>query len=482
MNSDTKINSTQEGWKSLPGMEKVPVLPKKPKTDIYTRLLLENEAGWISIANLFKECNMEKHVPYAYERALSNNPMSKEALLSLGPIYRKKKNFTRALDVFLRLYRVSNGEDMLCAANIAFCYLMLDNFAESLVWYKTAARGSSQITEEKGFLWYGIGVFYERVNNMQTAEEAYASAIKIDMAFGYAMETYFRLGVTYKKRGSIQTSMDCFEYLLHNIPHNATTPSKEDILVQIAHVNELQGKDVEAIDILKDICQIDVSHEKAAMLLGWIYYKQRDWVAGREILRRIPEKSLCAFSWYIIGRCEQKLEGYESAYHCYLKALTKDPDNYIYWNSVGTLYFSLSQFEDAMDAFKKSSALNPNFIEAVYNLGVVYEQFESALDSALEVYDMACRNFPEDKLILERIEDIEAKKEYREDDRKKGVAYSPPDVQLREVAPNPTRTPYFSAHALLGYKPTTFVFSNSTRKEMDVLVEELQSTENRRHG
>lgn len=466
MDSDTKINLPQDGWKNLPGMERVPIMPKKTKVDIYTKLLLENEAEWISIAHLFQECNMEKYICYAYERALANNPMSKEALSSLGPLYRKKKNFVRALDVFLRLYRLSNGEDMLCAANIAFCYLMTDNFAASLTWYRVAARNAAHIKEEKGFLWYGVGVFYERVNNLQIAEEAYASAIKIDLSFEYSIETYFRLGVTYKKRGAIQTAMDCFEYLIHNIPQYYLTPSKEDVIVQIAHIHELQQRDSEAIEMLKEVCQVDVHHEKAAILLAWLFYKQNSPSAAKEVLGRIAEDKLCAFSWYLLGRCEQKLEQYEEAYRCYHQALTKDPRNYIYWNSIGTLYFTLSQFEDAMSAFKRSKELNPQFVEAVYNLGVVYEQFESALDSAMEVYERASNQFPEDQLLIERLEDLAERRDMEDE-------YYTPDIQLRDVAPNPTKTPYFLAHALLGYKPTSFVFSQQEKKEIDKIVEDL---------
>ncbi|OAG31225.1 hypothetical protein NEDG_01638 [Nematocida displodere] len=474
MDTDTKLGLSQEGWKALPGLDKVPTLPKRIATDIYTKLLLENEAAWLSIANLFKECNMEKNVEYAYERALANNPMSKEALQKLGPLYRRKKLYGRALDVFLRLYKLAKGEDMLSAANIGFCYLMLDNFPDSLTWYKVAARNAAHIREDKGFLWFGIGILYERLNNLHIAEEAYASAIKIDISFEYSMEAYFRLGVTYKRRGAVQTAMDCFEYIVHNLTSQSVSPSKHDVFVQIAHAHELQGQDPEAVRLLKEVLQANPRHERAAMLLAWLYYKDKNWVCSKESLTvNIPEEELSAFSWYFIGRCEQKMECFEDAYHCYHQAVKKDPKNHIYWNTIGTLYFTLSQFEDAMGAFKQASVLNPYFIEAVYNLGVVYEQFESALDSALEVYEKASEMSPDDRLILERIEDIEERK-----GREGGYhgEYAPPEVVQRDIVPNPTKTPYFLAHSLLGYKPTTFVFSSGEKREIDKIVENLHST------
>ncbi|KAI5191664.1 general transcriptional corepressor CYC8 [Nematocida sp. AWRm77] len=471
MDSDTKINLLQNNaWKDLPGMERVPILPKKMKTDIYTKLLLENEAGWVIIGRIFQEFNIENYIFYAYERALANNPMSKDALSNLGPLYKKKKNFARALDVFLRLYRLSNGEDMLCAANVAFCYLMTDSFTESLIWYKIAARHSPQIKEGKGFLWYGIGVLYERLNNLQTAEEAYASAIKVDLSFEQSMETYFRLGVTYKKRGAIQTAMDCFEYLIHNIPQNFSSPSKEDVIVQIAHVHELQKRDVEAIEMLREVCQVDTQHEKAALLLAWLLYKQNTPERAKEVLERIPEEKMCAFSWYLMGRSEQKMENHEGAYRCYDQALTKDPNNYVYLNTLGTLYFTLLQFEDAMEAFKRSSELNPQFPEAIYNLGVVYEQFEDALDSAMEVYEKACDTFPEDKLLMDRMDELAERRGISEEMEE----YVPPTIPLRDITPNPTKTPYFLAHTLLGYKPTSFMFSQKDKKEIEKIVEDLQ--------
>ncbi|KAI5171537.1 general transcriptional corepressor CYC8 [Nematocida sp. LUAm3] len=470
MNTDTKINLLQDSWKNLPGIERVPSLPAKMHIDIYTKLLLENEASWISIANLFKECHMEKNICYAYERALSNNPMSHEALSAIGPIYRKQKNYVRALDVFLRLYKLSNGEDVSCAANIGFCYLMLDNFTESLIWFKATARHASHIKEEKGFLWYGIGVFYERMNNLQTAEEAYASAIKMDLPFNYTMETYFRLGVTYKKRGATQTAMDCFDYLIHNLSQQSVSPSKEDVMVQIAHIHEMQGRTQEAVEVLKEICRLDTRNESAAMLLSWVYYKEGEWEASGEILKiylHHAGNKATAFTWYMIGRCEQKAENYTEAYKCYHMALMKDPMNHFYWNSIGTLYFGLLQYEDAMQAFKKAIEISSTFIEASYNLGVLYEQFESAISSAQEVYEEILSIFPGDRLTHDRLEEIEAKKEEKsqvsqgtEENPDSQEEYSPPDLFLRDIMPNPTKTPYFLPHALLGHKPTTFIFYN----------------------
>lgn len=473
MDSDTKINPVQESWKELPGMENVPQMPRKVSMDLYTRLLLDNEASWIAMANLFRECNMEKNICFAYEKALSNNPLSRDALAMLGPIYRRRKDFAKALDVFLRLYKLSQGEDISVAINIAYCYLMLDKFLESLAWYKMVSKNASQIKEKKGFLWYGVGVFYERMHNLQIAEEAYAASIKIDHASEYVPEVYFRLGVTYKKKGALTAAMECFEYLLHNISSKSQNPTKDDVLVQIAHANELQMRDAEAIEILKGVCQLNPRHEKASMLLAWLYYKERNWQAGRETLKVHLAEALSAFSWYLLARIEQKLENYEDAYRCYHYALKQDSQNHIYWNSLGVLYFNLSQYEDAMRSFKEARKHNPGYVEAVYNLGVVYEQFEDALDSALEIYEEAISIFPEDRLLLERIEELEERGVGSSSDRR----YVPPNTPLRDVLPNPGKTPYFLAHALLGYKPTGFIFSAAEREEIDTITGILQSRE-----
>lgn len=463
MDNDTKINSVQESWKDLPGMDRVPQLPRKVTVDPYTRLLLDNEASWIAMANLFRECNMEKNICFAYEKALANNPLSVDALSMLGPIYRRRRDFSKALDVFLRLYKLSQGEDVTTAINIAYCYLMLDKFLESLAWYKMVAKNASQIKEKKGFLWYGVGVFYERMNNLQIAEEAYAASIKIEHTSEYTPEVYFRLGVTYKKKGAITAAMECFEYLLHNISSKSVHPSKDDVLIQIAHANELQSRDLEAADILKGVCQLNPRHEKASMLLAWLYYKERNWVGARDVFKMHRPETLSAFSWYLLARTEQKLENYEEAYRSYHYALKQDSQNHIYWNSLGILYFTLSQFEDAMRAFKEARKHNPGYVEAVYNLGVVYEQFESALDSALELYEEAISIFPEDPYILERMEELVEK-------RAGGTVpgtYAPPELTLRDVLPNPGKTPYFLAHALLGYRPTGFIFSAAEKEEVD---------------
>ncbi|KAI5163156.1 general transcriptional corepressor CYC8 [Nematocida ausubeli] len=480
MDNDTKISLAESTWKDLPGMDRVPQMPKRPPMDLYTRLLLDNEASWIAMANLFRECNMEKNITFAYEKALSNNPLSRDALSMLGPIYRRRRDFNKALDVFLRLYKLHQGEDISVAINIAYCYLMLDRFLESLAWYKMVSKHASQIKEKKGFLWYGVGVFYERMNNLQIAEEAYAASIKIDHMSEYIPEVYFRLGVTYKKKGALTAAMDCFEYLLHNISSKSHFPTKDDVLIQIAHANELQGRESEAVDILKGVCQLNPKHEKAAMLLAWLYYKERNWEVAKDVLKTHHAEALSAFSWYLLARAEQKLENYEDAYRCYHCALKQDSQNHIYWNSLGILYFNLLQYEDAMRAFKEARKHNPGYVEAVYNLGAVHEQFESTIHIALEIYEEAMRISPEDRMVLERIEELEEKISSKH--MAGGKGYTPPDLILRDIQPNPGKTPYFLAHALLGYKPTGFIFSAAEKEEIDKIAVLLSSNKEKEHG
>ncbi|KAI5188022.1 general transcriptional corepressor CYC8 [Nematocida homosporus] len=478
MDSDTKINFQPDSWHSLPGLERVPTPPLCEMPDIYTKLLLENEASWLSIASLFREFRMDKNVCYAYERALANNPLSREALESLGPIYRTQKQWDKALDLYLRLYKLSSGVDIDSATSIAFCYLMLDRFSESLIWFKLAAQHAAAIKKEKGFLWFGVGVFYERVNNLQIAEEAYASAIKVNLPYEYSLETYFRLGVTYKKRGAIQTAKDCFEYLLHNLPKNQTRPSKEDVLVQVAHVHDLQGRTLEAIGLLQEIVSSrsssSSSKQVAVLLLSWLYYKEGNWLGVQGTIQELGTGELGGFTWYLLGRVEHRLENYKEAYRCYHAAIRKDGKNHLYWNSMGILYYGLGQYEDAMGAFQKARNLHPLFVEAVYNLGAVYEQFAGTLGSALEVYEGALEVFPEDKLLLERLEEVAD----RRASEVEGV-YLPPEVPLRDVQPNPTNTPYFLAHSLLGYRPTSFVFNTETHHaDIESIVEHLHNAHN----
>jgi general transcriptional corepressor CYC8 len=447
MRENAKPSLSLNGDEELPGLWSVPTVSTNMKEDKYSELLLRNERAWISIAKLFLS---EERVPdaiYSYERALSNNPLSLKALQYLAPIYRRRGRYREALDMFLRMYKTTRESTPDVITNIAYCYLMTDQLEESYRWYRAIAESGMSLGKSRSFFWFGVGVLYERFNNLQVSEEALAAAAKINPVFEYATETYFRLGVLYKERRAFQMAMNCFKYLLNT--KSTSKPTKEDVLIQIAQIHELQEQNAEAVEILEDVLLAVPGEEKASMFLAWIYYKQRKYVSCAEALKQIHSgKGMNAFSSYMLGRCYQMQGFYKNAYDAYCEAIEEDRTNAMYLNSMGTLYFMLSQFEDALRAFKKATSLDPHFAEAWCNLAVLYEQFEETSGNALLAHEHALRLRPGDPRIIRSLQALQRRNSSECKYTSLGT--------LRDIQPNPGRTPYFTAHVFLGHRPTGF--------------------------
>ena len=61
----------------------------------------------------------------------------------------------------------------------------------------------------------------------------------------------------------------------------------------------------------------------------------------------------------------------------------------------GVDLYRLGQFEQAVDAFKKAISIDANYIDAYYNLGVVFEQLNEN-DEALSVFKQIIVRKPSD--------------------------------------------------------------------------------------
>lgn len=431
----------------LPGLETVPVrcaerAEKTPSAKSrYTSLYLSNEKVWLILADLFNRQGNRERCIYSYERALANNPLSKKALSFLGPVYRARERYREALDIFLRLYHLSEKNEGEIESEVGYAYLMLDMLGEAREWLAEAAK-----KKRRGpFLWYAVGVMYERFNNASLSEEALTAAVKLSPSFEYLGEAYFRLGVLHKNRGSFSTALMCFDHLAKNTPRSL---AREDIVLQMAHVYEMQEKNAEALSLLKEAMgkKEYVRSKKARILKGWIHFKKREYHMCRETLIGIEGKDKGgAFTFYLMGRCCQILEDPIFAYDCYTKAVEGDRKNAIYWNSLGILYFSLSQYEDALSSFRNAISVDERFFEGWCNLGVLYSQFQETAEDALEAYERARGLRPKDAKVLSLI-----------DECSRISLRSGAKLALLDVQPNPGKTPYFTAHAMMGYKPTSF--------------------------
>ncbi len=78
----------------------------------------------------------------------------------------------------------------------------------------------------------------------------------------------------------------------------------------------------------------------------------------------------------------------------YAETLLKQyPEEFIIWNILGGAYATLKKFDQALQALKKVTELNPNYVDAYYNIGVVLND-QGKIDEAIEAYQKCISLFP----------------------------------------------------------------------------------------
>ena len=69
------------------------------------------------------------------------------------------------------------------------------------------------------------------------------------------------------------------------------------------------------------------------------------------------------------------------------------PQEFIIWNIMGAAYASLKEFNNAVIALEKVIELNPNYVDAYYNIGVVLND-QGKIQEAIEAYKKCISLFP----------------------------------------------------------------------------------------
>jgi tetratricopeptide (TPR) repeat protein len=82
----------------------------------------------------------------------------------------------------------------------------------------------------------------------------------------------------------------------------------------------------------------------------------------------------------------------------------RDPNNAVFWCSIGVLYYMMVQYRDALHAYIRAIRLNPNLAEGWFDLGLLYETCDQPTD-ALDAYHKASE-LENNPITLERLNHV----------------------------------------------------------------------------
>lgn len=198
-------------------------------------------------------------------------------------------------------------------------------------------------------------------------------------------------------------------------------PSNTDAILKLAEANFLLRRYDEAMTYTNDALRINDKLSQAYLIKGFIYKELGDTTLARSSFHTATEvypdnfeafmelgllsayqgdpiaieyftsaleiKPKSAEAWYSLGMFYQAGEKYDKAMETYRKLLDVDPNNFLAYYNTGYLYLTeYGEFQTAMAYFDSVIAIEPSYIDAIYNKGVCYEELNQT-NEAIAIYE-----------------------------------------------------------------------------------------------
>jgi tetratricopeptide (TPR) repeat protein len=195
-----------------------------------------------------------------------------------------------------------------------------------------------------------LGLVYFRAGRLPEAESAYKKAREKDPSRGNS-EIY--LTAQYLESGRLNEALGELDKLIKRDPTNASAYATKALVYQS------QGKLAEAKDNYNEALKADPEHDAAANNLAYILAEEgadlNNALGLAQVARRKqPENPNAADT---LGWVYYKLGNQVLARAQLQFAVSKQPDNAVYYYHLGMIYKANNQFGEAQTAFKKALAL-----------------------------------------------------------------------------------------------------------------------------
>ncbi len=231
----------------------------------------------------------------------------------------------------------------------------------------------------------GIQLFDK--NNTAGAEKALQEAIQLDPTYDAA---YHNLGQVYKKQNKLVDAEKAFQGAIDNMKSEPNAEFFFDLgAVQAAQgdadgvaANERETKFRAAINSFQEALKLDPKKYKAHFRTGNLHEKldepEKADVAYRKTIEIKP-----SYSPAFVSLSNMYIDyGFANVAMVVLQtgAQINDKDARM-WNGLGRAYFELGQFPEAVDAYSKAKAIDPDGVDALYGLGMAYAELRKRKDA-----------------------------------------------------------------------------------------------------
>lgn len=224
------------------------------------------------------------------------------------------------------------------------------------------------------------GIEFSKKNNVSAAEKALQDAIKTDSSHAAA---HHALGVVYRKQSKWVDAEKAFLGAIENMKDEPNGKYWYDLgAVQAAQgeadgvtASERESKFGAAVTSFQEALKLNPRLYKANFRMGTLFEKlDQPEKADAEFRKTIELKPTYSPAFVELGNMYIDY-GFANVAMVVLKigAQINDTDARM-WNGLGRAQFELGQMNEAIDAYAKAKAIDPDGVDALYGLGMAYAE------------------------------------------------------------------------------------------------------------
>ncbi len=294
--------------------------------------------------------------------------------------------------------------------------------------YRKAAELFEEAAEEDptlGSAYFNAGVCYERLGDLNAAERWYrrASAKAEGFGDGLANIGYLRLkdGRESEADSLFREAMalDKFNAIANlNLANDAR--ARGDFKTAVKHVRTAltgESRNAQAYEVLariyytlkryelaKLVCltglKIDGSYAPLHNVLGLVNLKLDDVRAAIAAFEAaIQAEGSYAPAHTNLGAITFNYRDYESSLRHFEAVLQTEPKNRMALVSKAASLRGLGRLNEAEAGYQKALAIDPTFVPAHYNLGILYQEYLNNFDAALVSFEKVLQNEQQDAVL-----------------------------------------------------------------------------------
>lgn len=368
--------------------------------------------------NLLADMDKNEAAIENYKIYIKNYPDDARAYQNIGVVYKRLGNIDDTIANYQKALQLQKDKrDLTLVQDLAKCYHMLEDYPNALKYYDEVLASDSSnydIRYNKALVLHAMGNFKDAIdiytpllaekndsairNNLSAAYislgDEYLNARNYSLAtqmFDKAIDNgtkdsyaYFGLAQSYRACGLNEKATENFEKAIAMSPEK--TEYSKEFAKFISSVNkasevEISSNSSEITEVVLTMDSVklgedaDIKQSKELILEGDKNYNDKNYDVSirryQEALKLVPADEVTLLK---LGNIYKIKNDNKNAINYYKKSIVVNPNYSDGWFNLGLVYAQDKNNNKAKECFHRVVSLNPNYSYAYYALAMAYEQ------------------------------------------------------------------------------------------------------------